>query len=121
MRRLCQQALQFRGGTGIAIHESDRTLPPWYNSQLIEIGLPMNIRSAKVDELVQRLARLTGEDVETALERAIEERLSRVASPIPPDRRAAMDSFFEKASRLRVLDPRPADEIMGYDRFGLPS
>src|SRR4051812_2319129 len=44
----------------------------------IEIGILMNIRSAKVDELAQRLARLTGEDVETALERAIEERLSRV-------------------------------------------
>jgi hypothetical protein len=39
----------------------------------------MNIRSARVDQLAQRLARLTGEDVETALERAIEERLSRVA------------------------------------------
>jgi len=34
----------------------------------------MIIRSAKVDELAQRLARLTGEDIETALERAIEER-----------------------------------------------
>ena len=42
-------------------------------------GWPMNIRSARVDQLAQRLARLTGEDVETALERAIEERLSRVA------------------------------------------
>ena len=87
----------------------------------MKIGLPMNIRSAKVDELAHRLARVTGEDVETALERAIEERLSRVAPPTPADRRAAMDSFFEKASRLRVLDPRPADEIMGYDRLGLPS
>jgi hypothetical protein len=28
----------------------------------------MNIRSAKLDQLAQRLARLTGEDVETALE-----------------------------------------------------
>lgn len=81
----------------------------------------MNIRSSKVDELVQRLARLTGEDVETAVERAIQERLSRVETPIPLDRRAAMDSFFEKVSRLRVLDSRPADEIVGYDRFGLPS
>jgi len=43
----------------------------------------MNIRSAKVDQLVQRLAQLTGEDVETALERAIEERLSRIARPTP--------------------------------------
>jgi antitoxin VapB len=40
----------------------------------------MNVRSAKLDQLAQRLARLTGEDVETALARAIEERLSRVAA-----------------------------------------
>jgi len=81
----------------------------------------MNIRSAKLDELAQRLARLTGEDVETALGRAIEERLSRVAPPPPPDRKAAMESFFERASRMRVLDPRPVNEIVGYDRSGLPS
>ena len=81
----------------------------------------MNIRSPKVDELAHRLARLTGEDVETALERAIEERLSRVAPPIPADREAAMSFFFERVSRLRVLDPRPVDEIVGYDRSGLPS
>jgi antitoxin VapB len=80
----------------------------------------MNIRSAKVDQLAQRLARLTGEDVETALERAIEERLSRVALPTPGDRRAALDTFFERVSRMPVLDQRPAEEIMGYDGRGLP-
>jgi hypothetical protein len=73
----------------------------------------MNIRSAKVDQLAQRLARLTGEDVETAVERAIEERLSRVAPPAPADRKAAMTSFFGRASCMRVLDPRRADEIVG--------
>jgi antitoxin VapB len=81
----------------------------------------MNIRSAKVDQLAQRLARLTGEDVETALERAIEERLSRVAPPAPADRNAAIASFFDQVSRMRVLDPRTADEIVGYDGRGLPS
>jgi len=81
----------------------------------------MNIRSAKLDELALRLARLTGEDVETALERAVEERLSRIAPPVPSDRNAAMRAFFERASQLPVLDPRPADDIIGYDRFGLPS
>jgi hypothetical protein len=81
----------------------------------------MNIRSAKVDELAQRLARLTGEDVETALERAIEERLSRIVPPVPADRNTAIHSFFERVCRLPVLDPHPADEIVGYDRFGLPS
>jgi antitoxin VapB len=76
----------------------------------------MNIRSAKIDDLAQRLARLTGEDIETALVRAIEERLSGVAPPTPADRKAAMDSFFERVSRMRVLDPRPADEVVGLDR-----
>jgi antitoxin VapB len=85
------------------------------------VGWPMNIRSAKVDQLAQRLARLTGEDVETALERAIEERLSRVAPPASTDRKAALDSFFERVSRMPVLDPRPAEEIIGYDGCGLPS
>ena len=66
-------------------------------------GWSMNIRSAKVDQLAQRLARLTGEDVETALERAIEERLSRVAPPAPADRKAALDAFFERVSRMPVL------------------
>ena len=81
----------------------------------------MNIRSAKVGQLVEQLARLTGEDVETAIERAIEERLSRITPPATTDRKAAMDSFFERVSRMPVLDPRPADEIIGYDGSGLPS
>ena len=81
----------------------------------------MNIRSAKVEQLARRLARLTGEDVETALQRAIEERLSRVVPPAPADRKTAMDAFFTRVSRLRVLDARPADQIVGYDSCGLPS
>ena len=81
----------------------------------------MNIRSARLDHLAQRLARLTGEDVETALERAVEERLSRVAPPAQGDRKAALDAFVERVSRMRVLDSRPVDEIVGYDGCGLPS
>ncbi|HEY2247464.1 MAG TPA: type II toxin-antitoxin system VapB family antitoxin [Bradyrhizobium sp.] len=81
----------------------------------------MNIRSTKIDRLIERLSQLTGEDVETALARAIEERLSRVVSPQPADRKAVMNGFFERASRMPVLDPRSAEEIMGYDGLGLPS
>jgi antitoxin VapB len=81
----------------------------------------MNIRSAKVDQLAQRLARLTGEDVETALERAIEERLSRVALPTSANRNAALASFFDQVSRMPVPDSRTVDEIVGYDGRGLPS
>ena len=81
----------------------------------------MNIRSTKVDELAEQLAQLTGENVETAVERAIEERLSRVVLPASIDHKAALNAFFERVSGLPVLDRRPADEIIGYDNRGLPS
>jgi antitoxin VapB len=81
----------------------------------------MNIASPKVHELAQRLARLTGEDVETALERAVEERLSRVsANPPQGDRHEAMRTFFDRISRMTVTDSRSADEIIGYGSDGLP-
>jgi len=81
----------------------------------------MNIASPKVDELAQRLARLTGEDVETAVQRAIAERLSRIAGPAPANREAALRRFFDRVSRMPVIDFRSVDEIVGYDSDGLPS
>jgi antitoxin VapB len=81
----------------------------------------MNIASPKVDELAQRLARVTGEDVETAVERAIEERLSRVVPAAQSDRRAALQRFFDRVSEMPVLDSRSADEIIGYGPDGSPS
>jgi len=82
---------------------------------------PMNIASPNIDELVQRLARLTGEDAETALKRAVEERLSRFAAAEPQGRRAALQKFFDRVSTMPVTDPRPVDEIIGYGPEGLPS
>jgi antitoxin VapB len=81
----------------------------------------MNIASAKFDELAQRLARLTGEDMETALERAIEERLARVAAIPRQKRNAALSAFFDRLSNMPVLDRRSADDIIGYGPDGLPS
>jgi len=81
----------------------------------------MNIASRKVDELAQRLARLTGEDIETALERAVEERLSRISANAPEgDRRKAMQTFFDRVSSMAVIDARSVDEIIGYGADGLP-
>ena len=81
----------------------------------------MNIASARVDELAQRLARLTGEDVTTAVERAIEERLSRITPASPAQRRVALQEFFDLALRTPVKDPRDIDEIIGYGPDGLPA
>ena len=81
----------------------------------------MNIASPKVEELAQRLARLTGEDVETALQRAVEERLGRIAVTRQEDREAALRRFFDRVSAMPVKDSRSIDEIIGYGPDGLPS
>jgi antitoxin VapB len=81
----------------------------------------MNIASTKVDELARRLVRLTGEDVETALARALEERISRIAPAVPKDREAALNTFFDAVSKMPVKDDRPIDDIIGYGPEGLPS
>jgi antitoxin VapB len=81
----------------------------------------MNSASERIDELARRLARVTGEDVETAVERAIAERLSRLCIPSAEDRRAALREFFELAARMPTNDTRSIDEIMGYGPDGLPA
>jgi hypothetical protein len=81
----------------------------------------MTIMPTKVDELVQRLARITGEDAETALERAVEERLARMAETGPIDRETALRRFFDRVGRMSVKDSRPIDDIVGYGPDGLPS
>jgi len=82
----------------------------------------MGITSIRIDELTRRLARLTGEDEETALVRAIEERLARIPEiAAGVDRQAALRKFIDRVSAMPVKDPRPADEIVGYGSDGLPS
>jgi hypothetical protein len=76
--------------------------------------------STKFDELAQRLARITGEDTATAIERAVEERLARVAMAEPIDREAALRQFFAQVSRMPIRDSRSIDEIVGYGPDGLP-
>lgn len=73
------------------------------------------IRSPKVDALARELAKATGEDVDAAVERAIEERLSRVPRALTPDRLSAVDALFERLARMPVLDPRTPEEIIGFD------
>lgn len=80
----------------------------------------MNILSPRVDELVHELARLTGEDADTAVERAVQERLSGLIPTVRPDRHAALGRFLAHVAGAAARDDRPADEIVGYGPDGLP-
>ncbi|HEX5279452.1 MAG TPA: type II toxin-antitoxin system VapB family antitoxin [Micropepsaceae bacterium] len=80
----------------------------------------LEIRTPEAGELARELANATGEDVDTAVLRAIKERLTRIAGRHPPGQEHEIDVLFERLARLPVHDPRPPDDIIAYGSDGLP-
>lgn len=82
--------------------------------------MPQGINSARVTHLATELAAVTGEDMETAVVCALEERLARVARPAPTEHGDEIDALFDRLEQMPVRDGRSPDEILGYDANGLP-
>jgi antitoxin VapB len=82
--------------------------------------MSLEINSARASSLASELAAATGEDVDTAVVRAIEERLVRVTRQSPLAEDGEIDALFEKLAKMPVLDARSPDEILGYGPNGLP-
>jgi antitoxin VapB len=83
--------------------------------------MPLNIKDPVTERIVRELAGRTGETVTTAVRRAAKERLQKVRQR--PSGRSLKDDILEigrRCAALPVLDPRSADEILGYDENGLP-
>jgi antitoxin VapB len=84
--------------------------------------MPLNISDPVTEKVVRDLAALTGETVTTAVRRAAEERLQRVRRRLGGRILVAeILEIAEHCASLPDLDTHPADEILGYDRDGLPS
>ncbi len=83
--------------------------------------MALNIKHPEADRLARELAVATGETLTTAVLHALRERLERQKRASTTLR--AKDVLREvrlRLSRYPVLDPRTADEILGYDDRGLP-
>ena len=84
--------------------------------------MALSIKDPETERLARALAERTGESLTLATRRALEERLRRVGTDA---RKAALLEDLAASRRrwraLPVLDPRPADVILGYDENGLPS
>lgn len=95
----------------------------------------MNLRISdpKIEELAQELANRTGETLEQAVTRALEERIlrsktdaktraARLNNPRSEAdiaaRTAAIMEIVERVKKLPVLDDRTPDEIIGYNEYG---
>ncbi|MCK1651845.1 type II toxin-antitoxin system VapB family antitoxin [Bradyrhizobium sp. 149] len=83
--------------------------------------MALSIEDPETEHLAWRLAQLTGETVVVATKRAIEERLSRIDNQ---HRKTTllddMAAIRRRWSELPVLAEQTPDEIVVYDKHGLP-
>ena len=83
--------------------------------------MPLSIKDPETERLARDLARRTGESITVATRRALQERLRRVRGA---DRRSRLledlAAIRRRCAKLPVLDPRPPEEIIGYDERGIP-
>jgi antitoxin VapB len=83
--------------------------------------MPLNIRNKQTEQLATALAKLTGETKTEAVTKALRERLDRTRRTRMKRRlRDEIEEIAVHCAALPVLDGRHADDIIGYDRHGIP-
>jgi len=81
----------------------------------------LTINDPATERIVRELAAATGESVTVAVRRAVEERLSRLRQGGATGSIAGdLTAIGARCAALPDLDARSADDILGYDRHGLP-
>lgn len=83
--------------------------------------MALNIKSAETDRLARELAALTGESITDAVRRALEMRLEQERRNRDISKeilKAELRRIAERAASYPVRDPRPVNEIIGYNELG---
>jgi antitoxin VapB len=83
--------------------------------------MALSIKNNETERLARQVARETGESITEAIERALQERLQRLNQR--PQRRIMtekLEDILRRVDALPALDTRPEDEILGYDKQGIP-
>ncbi len=84
--------------------------------------MALNIKDRETDRLARELAKTTGESLTVAIQRSLKERLEKEQSR---KRQTALGreimAISRRAAKLPRLTDRTPDEIIGYDKHGLPS
>jgi antitoxin VapB len=81
----------------------------------------LNIKDEETDRLAREVARLAGETITEAVKRSLAERAVKLKAQ-KREANLARDvmEIGRRCAALPVIDARSADEILGYDKDGLP-
>ena len=85
--------------------------------------MALNIRDPEVHRLARAVADATGETMTEAVRHALRDRLAAIGDAGSVEQERRFRAIMERGRRFRALpaaDPRPLDEIVGYDENGLP-
>ena len=86
--------------------------------------MPLNIKTEKAHRLAKQLAQVTGTSITNAVTLALqdalrraEERQSRTVERLITD----LEAIALNCASLEVLDNRSPEDIIGYDKNGIPT
>ena len=83
--------------------------------------MALSIKHPEADRLARELSKRTGEGLTEAVVKALRERLAREQRRIRGRRLSdELLAIGERCAALPVLDGRTADDVLGYDEYGLP-
>ena len=85
--------------------------------------MALSLKDKETDTLARQVASLTGETLTEAIRISLAQRLrrERLKRGRPANLADELEAIARRCDALPVLDPRSADEIIGYDENGLPS
>ncbi len=82
--------------------------------------MALSIKTSEADELARQLVALTHETLTDAVTVALRERLARLREGQPAGTSARLHRLAAEYAAHPVTDPRPPDDLIGYDGVGLP-
>ncbi|MCB1017394.1 MAG: type II toxin-antitoxin system VapB family antitoxin [Acidimicrobiales bacterium] len=83
--------------------------------------MALNIKDADTDRLAREVAALTGESITDAVRVALEQRLGILRRRASVTSATDLAQIIARGRQRQRLDHRTDDEILGYDRDGLPT
>lgn len=83
--------------------------------------MAFNVKNDEADRLLRELVDLTGESLTDAITQSLRQRLARERRLRSLQAGDPLTEAIERLRNLEVIDARSDDEILGYDRHGVPS
>lgn len=83
--------------------------------------MAFNVKNEEADRLLRELTDITGESLTEAVTQSLRERLARERRVRCLQAGDPLTQAVEHLRSLAVIDHRNDDEILGYDRDGLPT